>query len=67
MLAFRNIERKHVENTIKNPDDYAKGQENKIVLYKKFNKIYLKVVIVKETNEVIVITNHWIAKKRIKK
>lgn len=67
MLALRNIKKKQVEETIKTTDNRTEGYENKIVLYKNFGNNYLKVVIAKEGNEVVVITNHWIAKKRIKK
>lgn len=67
MLAFRKIKREQVEAAIKKPDDSSKGENNRQVLYKDFGKNYLKVVIVKEKNEIVVITEHWIAKKRLKK
>lgn len=67
MLAFRKIRKQQVENTIKEPDDDSQGRGDKIILYKNFGKNYLKVVISREEEEVIVITEHWIAKKRIKK
>ncbi len=67
MLAFRGIKKDQVEATIKNPDDKEKGKNNKDIRYKNFGANYLKVVIVKEKDDVIVITNHWIAKKRVKK
>ena len=67
MLAFRKIKKQQVEKTIKEPDDDTKGRDGKTVLYKSFGKNYLKVVISREESEVFVITEHWIAKKRIKK
>ena len=67
MLAFRGIKKGQVEETIKNPDNKSKGRDDKSVLYKNFGTNYLKVVLAKEKDEVVVITNHWIAKKRIKK
>lgn len=67
MLAFRKIKKEQVEAAINKPDDSSKGENNRQVLYKDFGKNYLKVVIVKEKNEVVVITVHWIAKKRVKK
>ena len=67
MLAFRGIKREQVEATIKDPDDKSIGRDGKSVFYKNFGKNYLKVVIARELGEVIIITNHWIAKKRIKK
>lgn len=67
MLVLRRIKKEQVEATIKNPDDRLKGRDGRSILYKNFDILYLKVVIVKEKDEVIVITNHWIAKKRIKK
>ena len=67
MLAFRKIKSNQVKDTIKNPEIELPGRNEKLVLYKNFGKNYLKVVISKENGSVLVITNHWIAKKRIKK
>ena len=67
MLAFRNIKKRDVEKTVKHPEDELKGRNGKAVLYRNFGKNYLKVVISRERGEVLVITEHWIAKKRIKK
>jgi len=67
MLAFRKIKSKQVAETIKNPEFDSVGRNEKLVLYKNFGKNYLKVVISKENGSLLVITNHWIAKKRIKK
>lgn len=67
MLAFRKIEERQVKETINSPDDKSKGRSGKAVFYKDFGKNYLKVVISKEEGEVVVITEHWIAKKRVKK
>ena len=67
MLVFRKIKRELVVEAIDKPDDKSKGDGDKQVLYKNFGKNNLKVVIVKEKNEVVVITEHWIAKKRVKK
>ena len=67
MLTFRRIKRVQVEETIKNSEDRSTGKSGKDVLYKNFGKNYLKVVISKEEADVFVITEHWIAKKRIKK
>ena len=67
MLTFRRIKRVQVEETIKNSEDRSTGKSGKDVLYKNFGKNYLKVVISKEKGDVFVITEHWIAKKRIKK
>lgn len=67
MLVFRKIKKEQVEATIKGSDYKSSGRSGKDVLYKNFGKIYLKVVVSKEKGHVLVITNHWIAKKRIKK
>lgn len=67
MLTFRRIKRVQVVATIKNPEDKSTGKSGKDVLYKNSGKNYLKVVISKEKGDVFVITEHWIAKKRIKK
>lgn len=44
-----------------------KAERIKLSYIKNFGKNYLKVVITKEGNGVVVITNHWVAKNRIKK
>lgn len=67
MLAFRNIKKRQVEKTINDPEHKSSGKGGKDVLYKNFGKSYLKVVISKDEDWFVVITEHWIAKKRIKK
>ena len=67
MLAFRKIKKEFVDKTVKNPDDKSTGKGGKAIVYKNFGKNYLKVVIFKEGDKVFVITEHWIAKRRIKK
>lgn len=67
MLAFRRIKKQQVEKTIKDPEHKSSGKGGKDILYKNFGKNYLKLVISKKENGIVVITEHWIAEKRIKK
>ena len=67
MLSFRRIKKEFVEETVKNPDDTLEAKSGKMIYFKDFGKNFLKVVVAKEDDKAVVITEHWIAKKRIKK
>ncbi|KKR78056.1 MAG: hypothetical protein UU23_C0004G0038 [Candidatus Curtissbacteria bacterium GW2011_GWA1_40_9] len=67
MLLFRKITKHQVENTIKNPENKSSGRKGKSILFKDFGNNLLKVVISQENSTIFVITEHWIAKKRVKK
>jgi len=61
-LQQRNIKKSAVVETLKNPNHIIKTYENRIVIFKKFGKLYLKVVFRKENKNTIVITQHWTSK-----
>ena len=67
MLVFRNIKESFVEQTVNDPDNQQDSEEGKIVLFKNFGKNYLKVVVANDKGKIIVVTEHWIAKRRLKK
>jgi predicted DNA-binding protein YlxM (UPF0122 family) len=61
-LQQRNIKKSAVVETIKNPNHIIKTYGNRIVIFKKFDKLYLKVVFKKEKKNTIIITQHWTRK-----
>ena len=67
MLVFRKIGKDKVESCIKNPDDVSAAKEGKEAYLKNFGKNYLKIIVSKEGPSLVVITLHWLAKRRVKK
>ena len=66
MLKFRNIEKSLVNGCINKPNQISAAREGKKIYLKDFGINYLKTVIFMEENSIIVITAHWLAKKRVK-
>ena len=58
----RKLNRQFVLETIKNPELVRPTYNYREELYRKFNKNYLKVVIKKRKNDVLVLTAHWVAR-----
>ncbi len=58
-LKQRGISKATVRETLKAPDHKIKSYSDRIIVYKKFDKLYLKVVYKIESGNVIVITQHW--------
>lgn len=67
MLVFRRIQREFVEKCIKDPDDVSPAREDKKIYLKNFGNNYLKVIVSEEGENIIVVTLHWLAKKRVLK
>ncbi len=67
MLVFRNIDKTLIKKCIENPDQILPAREGKHIYLRNFGKNYLKAVVAQEENVLIIITIHWLAKKRIKK
>jgi len=67
MLVLRKIKKQFIEKTVKNPYEKLTSKKDKKVYLKYFGRNYLKVVVSEEKDSIIVITEHWIAKKRAKK
>lgn len=58
-LKQRNIRKELVVKTVKNPDYEFSGCGDRKIAYKKFGKIYFKVIFRIEGKNIIIITQHW--------
>jgi len=65
-LEQRKINRQFVFETIKSPNLTRPTYGFREELYRKFGKYYLKVVIKRKKEHIIVLTTHWIAKTKNK-
>ena len=65
-IGQRKISKNLVIKTIRNPDFIRPSYNFREERYKKFDKNYLKVVVIKENKGIVVITAHWVAKVKIK-
>lgn len=65
-LEQRKIIRRFVLETVKNPELIRPSYSLRDELYKKFGKYYLKVVVKRYNNRIIVLTMHWVAKTKKK-
>jgi hypothetical protein len=64
-LEQRGILKSSVIKTLKSPDYKTSGYSGRMIAYKKFDKLYLKVVYKIEDNNIIVITQHWTEKSKL--
>ena len=58
-LKQREIPKIYVIRTLKRPDCILKSHSSRKIAYKKFDKLYLKVIFKKESKNIIVITQYW--------
>jgi len=58
-LKQRRISQETVRKTLKSPDYKFPSYLDRKIVYKKFGKLYLKVIYRKEERNIIVITQHW--------
>ncbi len=58
-LKQRSILKQKIIQTIKNPDIISPSLSNRKIAYKKFGKLYLKVVFIKENDIIVIITQYW--------
>ena len=58
-LKQRKIAKIKVIKTLGQPDYFLKSHLGRIIAYKKFNKLYLKVIFKKQGNNLLVITQYW--------
>ena len=65
-LGQRKINKQFVLETVKSPDLIRPSYNYREELYKKFNKNYMKVVVKRRKNGVLVLTAHWVAKVKNK-
>ena len=65
-IGQRKISKELVIKATKNPDFLRPSYGFREERYKKFTKNYLKVVVIKEDEKMVVVTVHWVAKIKIK-
>lgn len=65
-LEQRKINRQLVIETIKKPELIKPTYGFREELYRKFGKYYLKVVIKRNKEDILVLTQHWVAKTKDK-
>ena len=58
-LGHRGISREKVVQTLERPDYILPSYADRMRAYKKFGKLYLKVVFRRERDDIVVITQHW--------
>jgi len=63
-LEQRKINRQFVLETIKNPSLIRPSYGLREELYRKFGKLYLRIVIKRRKEHIIVLTTHWVAKAK---
>lgn len=64
-LKQRGITKSVVKQTLKSPNYKFSSYSNRSIAYKKFDKVYLKVVYKIEDDNLIVITQHWEEKPKL--
>ena len=63
-LKQRDISSQLVKRALKSPDYRFSSYSDRKIIYKKFNKSYLRVIYKKEEKDIFVVTQYWT--KRIK-
>ena len=63
-LTQRKINRQFVVETIKNPELVRPSYSFREEFYRRFGRYYLKVVIQRRKQHIIVLTTHWVAKTK---
>ena len=58
-LKHRSIRKEFVIQTLKKPDRIIDSYKDRKTAFKKFKKIYMKVIFRNEKNNIIIITQHW--------
>ena len=64
-LKQRNIPKSFVKDTLISPDYIFTAHSKRRVIYKRFEKLYLKVIFIKEGNNLFVITAYWEEKPKL--
>ena len=65
-LEQRKINKAFVLETIKNPDLTRPTYGFREELYRKFSRLFIKVIIKKKNKHIIILTAHWVAKTKEK-
>ena len=66
MLFVRNIKKELANKCVANPDQILIGEGSKKIYLKDFGVNYLKLIVSEENKNKVIITVHWVAKKRFK-
>lgn len=66
MLILRGIKKELANKTVNHPDEILSSRDRKKIYLRDFGKNYLKLVVSEEEDDKIIITIHWLAKKRVK-
>lgn len=67
MLILRGVSKEMADETANNPDKTILSRDNTKIYLKDFGKNYLMLVIAEEMDDKIVVTLHWLDKKRAEK
>lgn len=67
MLLVRSIPKNLTDKCAVNPDYVLPGDYNRKIYLKDFGVNYLKLVVSEEGKNIVIITVHWLDKKRVKK
>lgn len=67
MLVLRKIKKELADETVNNPDQTLPAKKGKIIYLKDLGKNYLMLVVAEEFGDKIVVTLHWLDKRRVKK
>ena len=59
-LKQRKISKKLVVEALKSPDNVLKSYSDRKIIYKKFSRLYLKIIYREESENIVVITQYWI-------
>ena len=60
-MGERKLSKKIIETTVLYPDRTELTYDGREAFYKRFRKRSLKVVIVKEYSQTVIVTAHWVA------
>lgn len=60
-LAQRNLTKEMIIAVVRKPE-YITTARDQLHAFKKFRKLYLKVIFTRTENSIIVITQHWVKK-----
>ena len=67
MLVFRKISKGLADQTVDTPDEILPAEEGKKIYLKDLGKNYLMLVVAEERGDKIIVTLHWLDKKRVKR
>ena len=66
MLLHRGIKQELADDCANSPDKILSGEDDKKIYLKDFGKNFLKLVVSEEDGDKVIITVHWLVKKRLK-